>query len=123
MGFKIHKSKSWKNAAKKHSKKAGKAITDKDGWENVGNTLTDKDNWEHAGSIGKDGWDGLTDKETWDNIGNDSKKTFNAASKGIGRAVDSLGLPDFVWYFAGFVVVGGVIIYATPENSSSSKLR
>jgi len=120
MGFKIGKSKSWKNAAKKHSKKAGKAITDKKGWENVGKTLTDKDNWEHAGSIGKYGWDGLTNKETWEGLGDDTKKTFNAASKGIGRAVDSLGLPDVVWYFAGFIVVGGIVIYAVPENKTST---
>lgn len=120
MGFKIGKSKSWKNAAKKHSKKAGKAITDKKGWENVGKELTDKDNWENVGDIGKDGWDGLTDKETWENMGNDTKKTFNAASKGIGNAIDSFGIPDIVWYFAGFVVVGGVVIYAQPENRGST---
>jgi len=119
MGFKIGKSKSWKNAATNISKNTGKAITDKKGWENVGKTLTDKDNWAKVGDVGKDGWDGLTDKETWKGIGNDTKKTFNAASKGISKAVGSFGIPNIVWYFAGFIVVGGIVI-SIPKNKTST---
>jgi hypothetical protein len=84
-------------------------------FESLGKSKT----WNDAGNATGDAFKSLGDKETWESLGNDTKKTWNAASAGIGNAVDSLGLPDVVWYFAGFVLVGGVFIYAVPENNSN----
>lgn len=108
MGFKLGSKKSWKNLGKKtgndskdfFTKDDGKSdfFKDKDGSkEGFFKGFGNKDNWEKSGDIFVEG-------------GNGAKKTWNAASAGVGRSMGGLNETMSNAILAGGLVLGAIII-------------
>jgi hypothetical protein len=129
MGFKLHKSKSWKSMGKeKYWKKTGdKAGSDQnDFWQDKDGSkadwFQDKDgskksffegfgkekNWAKAGDIFEEGGGGV--KDTW-----------NAASAGIGRSMGGLNDTMSNMLLAGGLALGAIIIIPMMLPSGKSK--
>ncbi len=112
MGFKLSSTKSWKSL--------GKADYYKKTTDVAAGEITDGDNYEVSKSQEKknnkgtsDFFNGFTKEKNYNivkDVGNDSKKTFNAASAGIGRAAGGLNDTMSNAILIGALALGAIII-------------
>ena len=119
MGFKIQKGKSWKNASTKHAKKSIKAdtykpIVEKKSYEDL--EVSDKQRKKND-KASADFFEGFGKKKNYEKTGeifedggNATKKTWNAASAGVGRSLGGLseGMSNLV--LAGAVALGFFVL-------------
>ena len=115
MGFKIQKSKSWKNATEKHAKKSIKAdtykpIVEKESYEDL--EVSDKKRKKNDKATA-DFFEGFGKKKNYEiveDVGNATKKTWNAAAAGVSKGLGGLseGMSNVV--LAGAVALGFFIV-------------
>jgi hypothetical protein len=112
MGFKITSNKSWKSLGKaeyykKTTDVAAAEVVDGDNYE-VSKKQEKKNNKGTS-----DFFNGFTKEKNYNivkDVGNDSKKTFNAASAGIGRAAGGLNETMSNAILIGVLGLGAIII-------------